>query len=219
MRNYVEDIRDEFRRLKENNIVSKGTYEIQAASFIANEPTIFGKLNEEYINAELEWYKSMSLSVHDIKKYYGKVPMIWEQVCDNEGYINSNYGWCVFSNANGFQYKRVVRELHDAPNSRQATMYYTRPTMHIDAQFNGMSDHMCTYAVSYHVNEDKVDAHVYMRSNDAIFGYNNDLAWQRFVLNSLADDLTHAHNIIKPGDIHWHASSLHIYDRHWHLIT
>jgi len=159
MRNYVENIREEFRHLKDEEIISKGTYEIQAASFIANEDYIFGTPNQAYIDAELEWYKSMSLNVNDIELYYGLVPKIWERVSDQEGYINSNYGWCIYSNA------------------------------------------------------------IYMRSNDAIFGYMNDVAWQRFVLNELCEELSHAHDNIKPGDIHWHASSIHVYERHWDLIV
>lgn len=219
MRNYVEDIRDEFRRLKESGETSKGTYEILAASFIANEDYIFGKPNQKYIEAELEWYKSMSLNVNDIQKYYGMVPKIWQDVSDPNGYINSNYGWCVHHSGNGWQYDAVVRELWNNPTSRQATMYYTRPTMHIDSNWNGMKDHMCTYAVSYHKIHNKVDAHVYMRSNDAIFGYMNDVAWQKHVLNELCKDLTHHQEHVKPGDIHWHASSLHVYPRHWDLIA
>lgn len=219
IRTYVEDIREEFRRLKADNIKSKGTYEILAASFIANEDAIFGEPNSDYIQAELEWYKSESLNVNDIAKFYGKVPMIWSAVATQNGLINSNYGWCIYSHENHEQYHTVLNTLHNNHDTRHAVMYYTRPTMHIDAFYGGMSDHMCTFAVQYHLSRSfKLDAHVYMRSNDAIFGYLNDLAWQKHVLNRLADDLSHAHRNVKPGDIHWHASSLHIYPRHFNLI-
>lgn len=216
--NYVEDIREEFRRLKETNTVSKGTYEIQCASFIANETSIFGEPNQVYIDAELEWYNSESLNVNDIELYYGMVPKIWSQVADTQGYINSNYGWCIYSVKNHSQFIKCRDALWNNPDTRQAVMYYTRPTMHEDAVFDGMSDHMCTFAVQYHLNDQELDAHVYMRSNDAIFGYNNDYAWQRFVLGQLCKELSHAHMYVKPGRIHWNASSLHIYDRHWDLI-
>ena len=58
-----------------------------------------------------------------------------------------------------------------------------------------------------------------MRSNDAIFGFINDFAWQRHVLVELAEDLSHAHQRIIPGSITWNAGSLHIYDRHYDLIA
>lgn len=217
--NYVDDIRDQFRWLKAHDYQSKGTYEIQAASFIADKPTIFGEANEDYIEAEFCWYKSQSLNVYHINKYYHIVPKIWEQVADDAGWINSNYGWCIYSPANHRQYTRVKRILAENPNSRQATMYYTRPSMHTDATDNGMKDHMCTYAVSYHMQPgNRIDAHVYMRSNDAIFGYINDVAWQRRVLYDLCQDLSDETASVIPGNIHWHASSLHIYPRHFDLI-
>ena len=50
----VQDIRNEFIRLKaENEISDNGTYEIINATFIADERAIFGKVNEAYIQREL----------------------------------------------------------------------------------------------------------------------------------------------------------------------
>lgn len=217
-RNTVSDIRKEFQRLKSINSTNKGTLEIQAASFIADEDFIIAPPNKAYIEAELEWYMSQSLNVNDIELYYGMVPKIWQDVSDYSGFINSNYGWCIYSDDNYNQYERVLQCLKDNQDTRHAVMYYTRPSMHIDAFVGGRSDHMCTFAVTYHINENKsrdyVDAHVYMRSNDAVYGYNNDVAWQKHVLQQLADDLA-----MLPGDIHWHASSLHVYPRHWDFIN
>ena len=216
--NYVEDIREEFRRRKTLGLFRGPTIEIQNAFFRVDSPTIFGKPNEAYIAAELEWYKSQSLNVNDIELYYGMIPAIWAAVSDPDGFINSNYGWCVYSNANGFQYSKVLKTLHNYPDSRQAVMYYTRPTMHEESSWNGMKDHMCTTHVQYFINDGFLECQVNMRSNDAIFGFINDLAWQRHVLFELAEDLSHAHNHIKPGSITWSAGSLHIYERHYDLI-
>jgi thymidylate synthase len=52
-----------------------------------------------------------------------------------------------------------------------------------------------------------------MRSNDVVFGYKNDRAWQYHVLIQLAKDLK-----VEPGDIYWQVQNLHIYERHWHLV-
>jgi len=218
LRNTVDDIRNEFVRLKAANLQRGNTYEITAASFIADEPAIFGTPNQEYIDAEIKWYKSKSLNVNNIADYYGKVPAIWIQTADNDGYVNSNYGWCIFSEENHNQYLQCLHKLGDYDDSRHGVMYYTRPTMHYDSKYNGMSDHMCTFAVQYHLIDNVLDAHVYMRSNDAIYGYLNDYAWQSYVLDMLVDDLSHAHRVVRRGDIHWHASSLHVYPRHYGLI-
>jgi thymidylate synthase len=62
-----------------------------------------------------------------------------------------------------------------------------------------------------------------MRSNDVVFGYKNDYAWQRFILDRLADDInTTSENMfeddIRPGNIVWQVQNLHVYERHFHLV-
>jgi len=213
--NRVEDIRNEFKYLLEHNqyVVDKTgvkLLEILGASFYADEPFIFGEPNQDYIDRELAWYESQSLNVHAIP---GGPPAIWKQVADKHGFINSNYGWCVFSEQNGNQYNNVLNELRNFPNSRRAVMIYTRPSMWIDYNCNGMSDFMCTNTVQYLRRQGKLFATVQMRSNDAWAGYRNDVAWQKHVLNKLANDLGDS-----PGDIYWNAGSLHCYERDFYLI-
>jgi thymidylate synthase len=186
------------------------TVEVMNAAFIANEPAIFGTLNYDYIERELQWYKSISRNVNDIP---GGPPEIWKRVATPDGYINSNYGWCIWSDENYNQYTNVLDELKSNPDSRRATMIYTRPTMHTDYKLNGMSDFMCTNTVQYLVRDGKLHSLVYMRSNDAIFGYKNDYAWQKHVLDELAKELS-----LPAGDIYWNVASLHVYERHFDLI-
>lgn len=184
--------------------------EIMNASFIADQPTIFGTVNEDYVKRELEWYESMSRNVNDIP---GGPPAIWQQVASENGEINSNYGWCIWSDANYAQYDNVVAELQKNPESRRATMIYTRPSMWLDYNRDGMSDFMCTNTVQYMIRHDRLHALVYMRSNDVVFGYKNDRAWQKHVLDRLCDELGY-----EPGHIYWNVASLHVYERHFDLV-
>lgn len=184
--------------------------EIVGASFLADEPTIFGKVNEDYVKREIAWYESQSLNVNDIPP---PVPEIWKKVASSKGEINSNYGWAIFSEANGSQYKHVLEELKKNPSSRRAEMIYTRPTMWSDYNRDGMSDFMCTNAVQYMIRDRKLIAVVQMRSNDAVFGFKNDRAWAQHIQQKLANDLS-----VEPGDIIWHVGSLHVYERHWCLV-
>jgi thymidylate synthase len=212
----VEHIRDYFiQELKSQRFVTDKTgvktIEMIGATFEANEPTIFGELNEDYIDRELEWYKSMSLYVEDIP---GKTPAIWQQVADRGGKINSNYGWAIWHKDNGLQYARVLNELSFAPNSRRAVMIYTRPSMWEDYNRDGMSDFMCTNAVQYMIRDEQLVAIVQMRSNDVVFGYRNDYAWQRYVADRLSEDL----NLTKQPKIIWHVGNLHVYERHFDKV-
>ena len=91
----VKDIRRGFKALYGSGIIAEnGTVEIVGASFIADEPAIFGEVNKDYVQRELNWYHSMSLNVNDIEE---PILAIWKSISDNDGFINSNYGWCIFS--------------------------------------------------------------------------------------------------------------------------
>ena len=212
----VEDIRNHFiDELMDSNFVTDKTgvktIEMIGATFEADEPTIFGDVNDDYIQRELEWYESMSLYVDDIP---GITPAIWQQVADRAGKINSNYGWAIYHKDNGLQYVRVFNELLHLPNSRRAVMIYTRPTMWEDYNRDGMSDFMCTNTVQYMIRNEQLVAIVQMRSNDVIFGYRNDYAWQKHVADTLTADL----GLTKEPKIIWHVGSLHVYERHFDKV-
>jgi thymidylate synthase len=220
LHNDIQNVRNEFKTLlqQERYTIDKTgvkTLEIVNASFIANDSVIFGTANQDYIARELVWYKSQSLNVNDI---VGGAPEIWKQVADKHGNINSNYGWCIYSKANNNQFLNTVNELLQNPNSRRAAMIYNRPNMHEDYNKGGMSDFMCTNAVQYLIRNNEVNALVYMRSNDAIYGYKNDYAWQRFVLADVVDTLNTSGNAYTMGKIFWNVASLHVYERHFKFV-
>jgi thymidylate synthase len=216
-------------------LVGNTTIEILGANFIADEDSIFGEVNWDYVKREEEWYNSQSLNVNDIP---GGAPAIWKAVADKDGFINSNYGHLIYSPENGFkkpaasgssmreaetdgwmsQYKCTLQELTQSPSSRRACMIYTRPQIWLDYNKNGRSDFICTNVVQYLIRDGKVHAVVQMRSNDAVFGYKNDKVWQQHVLEKLTSDLNAAGNNYEVGDLIWNVGSLHVYARHYNLV-
>ena len=212
----TQEIKHEFINLKYIDCKSEdGNYEILNASFVADEQTIFGKLDSNYIKRELEWYMSKSRYIKDMK---GKIPKIWKDIADKNGMINSNYGWCIFSEENYFQFQNAIIELINNKFSCRGSMIYIRPTMHNDAKRNGMNDFMCTYAVQLMIRNNKLHYFVYMRSNDAILGYKNDRFWHDSVLNTCLDQLEKVYPDLQKGNIYWNCASIHIYPRHFNLI-
>ena len=223
----VADIRSEFvRKYRASEFVTDKTgvkmLEIVGASFIADENFIFGKPNEDYIKRELEWYKSQSLNVYQIPP---PVPKIWQKVATPDGRINSNYGYLMYSAENGSQFSGVVSALLEHRDTRRAVAIYTRPTMHTDFNRDGMSDFICTNAVSYLIRDDKLHAVVQMRSNDSWAGFRNDIAWQRTVLeevaacyNGLATRTGKDVTPVTVGTIKWQVASLHLYESQFKLI-
>jgi thymidylate synthase len=211
----VANIRKElsFKYLAKDFVIDRTgakTIEMIGATFIADQDYVIRKPAYKYIERELEWYKSQSLNVNDIP---GETPQIWKSIASTEGMINSNYGWCIYSKENGSQYQHVLRELKNNPNSRRATMIYNRPSMHVDMSRDGMNDFMCTYANTFYIRDGKLESHYLMRSNDAVFGYNNDYAWAKYVQNDLAFALG-----VEPGNLIWTASNFHVYERHFNFI-
>jgi thymidylate synthase len=192
--------------------------EIKAASFIADAPAIIGEPNQEYIRNELDWYESQSLSINDIP---GGVPLMWRRTASEDGRVNSNYGWVFWSAENGDQFANVVRELRRDYASRRALAIYTRPSMHLDQKLGGTGqDFMCTNAVAYSIDPvlQRLDVTVQMRSNDVVFGYRNDYAWQVYAAEYVIADLRRDWPFLELGTIYWQAMSLHVYPRHYGLL-
>lgn len=189
-----------------------GTLELTGVSFNADQPSILGIPDYDYICREIAWYDSASRSVSDMQV---PVPPIWKQIADENGEVNSNYGRLVYHEDNAYQFQQVADTLRDSPTSRQAVMIYTRPSIHVEAG----KDFICTNVVQYMIRDGRLNAIVQMRSNDAVFGYRNDYAWQRVVLSRLVRDLKlRGLTNLKMGTITWQVGSLHIYPRHYPLL-
>src|SRR5690625_209375 len=140
--------------------------ELLGVSFIADEPSIFGEPNQDYIRRELAWYETGKRNIHYMEK---PIPRIWHQVADRRGRVNSHYGHLVYSEKNGSQFDNVAEELLENPASRRAVMIYTRPSMHVDATKNGMNAFVCTNVVQYLIRGAQLHVGAQMLSNDAIF--------------------------------------------------
>ena len=220
----TDDIRDELKRLYKEGVFREGkfgkTVEIQNAHFLADKDWIIREPNYGYAKREIEWYESQSLYVKDIP---GDTPKIWQMCADKYGKINSNYGWCIFSNENGSQYDHCLNRLLDDHHTREACMIYTRPSMQVDCNKNGMHDFMCTYSTQVFLNPINefgydLDYTVFMRSNDAVYGFCNDVVWAKHVRDKLVSDLNKHGLTVFPGKIIWNAGSLHVYERHFKFL-
>ena len=164
--------------------------------------------SERYVKHELDWYNSQDLSIighQGIEKN-----TIWKSCAADNGHINSNYGWCIFSEENGNQFQHAVIALKRDSLTRQACMYYTRPTIHKEWNDGKHAKHdmICTCYTTSLIRHGFLEHHVHMRSNDIWYGLRNDLAWQQHVQELLAKELN-----TPCGLIRWFVDSLHLYKR------
>jgi thymidylate synthase len=210
----VKNIRNRFVT-QLTKVSPEGMLEIVGCQFIADEPTIFGEPNEDWHKRELSWYLSQSLNVFDIPP---PIPKIWQEVAASDGTINSNYGWCIFSAENGYQFVNAAEALRKNESTRQATMIYTRPSMHVEALHDGRYDFICTNTVQLFIRDGKLIYIVNMRSSDAVFGYKGDFAWHQWVQDEMVSTLKGFEMDVQRGPIVWNANSFHVYPRHRHLV-
>ena len=156
--------------------------------------------NEEYAAAEWAWYLSGDPRIETLGELYGKIPAIWKRMADENGEVNSNYG---------YQWKRhdqlenVINMLKQNPNTRQAAIsIYDGKAMHQYAY-----DTPCTYAVQFTVVQGKLYMSVYMRSNDLWYGFCND----QYQFASLQEMVAERLNL-PVGTYYHHAHNLHLYN-------
>ena len=221
LKQFKEKYDNEDFRIIGNNVQQAKTIELQNVQFEVDKPWIVREPNYDYFNREFEWYKSESLNVNDIP---GGAPTMWKSCATPLGYINSNYGWMIWSKDNGYQFDSCFMKLLNDPHTREACMIYNRPSMQTEYCKDGMHDFCCTYSVQCFINEDKEGKKhlkyiVYMRSNDAVFGFDNDALWHKYVQQMIRNRLSeHFNEEFIADNIIWNAGSLHIYERHFKYL-
>ena len=159
------------------------------------------KFRQDYAFAEWEWYLSEDRNVKKLRELYGKVPAIWNNMADEHGNVNSNYGYQWARNS---QLDYVVDKLRRDPNTRQATISIYDGKEHSLYE----RDTPCTYAIQFTVVNNELNMCVTMRSNDLWFGFCND----QYCFSQLQELVAgEAHYDI--GTYFHFAHNLHLYER------
>ena len=175
---------------------------------------------KKYVKAELDWYKSMDLSIIGHEGIENNPT--WQSCCTKDGKkeINSNYGWCVFSDENGSQYDNCLEVLTKDKTSRNGIIMYNRPSIYKDYKRDGMHDMICTMQSQFFIRDVNSVPTLFMvhtmRSNDVRYGFIcSDLAWNCFVFQNMYEDLKKVYPNLEPGTIIWTSNSMHLYSRHY----
>ena len=153
-----------------------------------------------YIEAEWQWYLSGDNNIEKLGEIYGKVPAIWKRMADDDGHVNSNYGWQWKRNQ---QIDYVVGLLASNPNTRQAAISVYDAKEHAKYKH----DTPCTYAIQFTILNDKLNMCVTMRSNDLWYGFCNDQYCFSMLQKLVADKLA-----IPVGTYYHFAHNLHLYN-------
>ena len=158
------------------------------------------KWNLEYAEAEWYWYLSGDQNITKLGKIYGKIPPIWIKMADDEGNVNSNYG---YQWKRHYQLEKVITKLKANPSTRQACIsIYDGKEIH---KYN--TDTPCTYAVQFTILDDKLNMCVTMRSNDLWYGFCIDQYCFSMLQQLVASRLD-----IPVGTYYHFAHNLHLYN-------
>ena len=171
---------------------------------------------KKYVKAELDWYKSMDLSIIGHEGIESNPT--WQSCCtkDEKKEINSNYGWCVFSEENGSQYDNCLKKKKKDKTTRNAIIMYNRPEIYKDYKRDGMHDMICTFMSHFFIRNNRLYMIHNMRSNDVRYGFIcSDLAWNCFVYQNMYEDLKSTYPDLEVGTIIWTSDSMHLYSRHF----
>ena len=155
---------------------------------------------EDYAEAEWQWYLSGDPQVETLGDIYGKVPEIWKRMADENGMVNSNYGYQWERND---QLKKVLKILMNNPESRQATI-----SIYDGKEIDDYKhDTPCTYAIQFTIVHGRLDMCVVMRSNDLWYGFCND-QYQFSKLQEMMSEWLE----IETGVYYHFAHNMHLYN-------
>jgi thymidylate synthase len=158
------------------------------------------KWNEEYAEAEWQWYLSGDPNIKALGDIYGKVPEIWKRMADPKGKVNSNYGYQWERNA---QIDMVCEMLKQNPDTRQACI-----SIYDGKEIGDYTwDTPCTYAIQFTIVNDRLDMCVTMRSNDLWYGFCND----QYQFSKLQDLMAFRLDI-ETGVYYHFAHNMHLYN-------
>ena len=157
--------------------------------------------NPEYAEAEWQWYLTGDPRISTLGDIYGKVPEIWKRMADENGQVNSNYG---YQWERARQLENVVEMLIENPSTRRACIsIYDGKEMSDYA-----SDTPCTYAVQFTILDNRLNMCVTMRSNDLWFGFCND----QYCFSKL-QQLVSERLKLKTGTYYHFVHNLHLYNK------
>jgi thymidylate synthase len=156
---------------------------------------------------EFCWHATGSNDLRFIEYYAPR----WKEFTDGIEIIGSCYGHHIFGSREGqpSQWDRLVRLLQAERHSRRAVLQLFEPETGLDAN---TKDAPCTCSIQFLIRDDKLNAIVYMRSNDAIWGLPYDVFLFTMLQELLALELG-----AELGSYHHLVGSLHLYRRHFEM--
>lgn len=164
--------------------------------------TKWRRWNLDYAMYEFQWYLSGNPNAEQISKR----AKIWANMMDEQGNVNSNYGYQWKRNN---QLDKVIDMLKNDPLTRRASI-----SLYDGKEINKYkNDTICTYAINFYIDaDDRLNMQVMMRSNDLVYGFCNDQYCFSELQKIVAKELNR-----QVGKYYHYVCNMHIYERHYKM--
>ena len=163
--------------------------------------TPWRKWSKDYADYVWDWYMSANPNAEEISQR----AKIWRNLMDDNGNVNSNYGYQWNRND---QLNKVIELLRKDNTTRRASLsLYDGKEIDLYEK-----DTICTYAINFYIRDNELSMQVMMRSNDLVYGFCNDQYCFSKLQMYVADKLG-----LKLGNYFHYVCNLHIYERHYNM--
>lgn len=166
------------------------------------------KLSFKYLAGEFAWYLRGDRDDDGIEEY----SKFWSTIANESSpRFNSNYGHYYFTEQ---QFLYCFESLLRDKETRQACIMINRS----DVMMSNAKDKLCTNAVMFRIRDNKLNMTVQMRSNDVVFGLGIDAVLFSWMMQMMHVMLLSHYPDLELGTYFHTAASMHIYDRHDHML-
>lgn len=203
-----------------------GNRVLYSVDWLADQDSMFGKVNEDWVRRELDWFMSGSDYLIDMEP---PVPALFQACAGTDGRVNSAYGYVLFSTGENRPgkdslYDRVLSTFQsEGYGTRHAVAIISDRDIHVLSKYNDRKDFICTNALNFMIDADnRLHIQAQMRSMDAVFGYRADYSMWDLLMKMLLADLNEEAleaNEVTRGDITFQVANLHVYPRHFQLLA
>ena len=199
-----------------------GNKVLYSVDWVADEDSMIGPVNQDWVRRELEWFQSGSDKLSDME---GPVPALFQACAGFDGKVNSAYGYILFGAGERLPhppslFNRVVDTfITEGKGTRHAVAVITDRDVHNLSRYNGRNDFICTNALNFMIDaENRLHLIAQMRSMDAVFGYRADYSMWNLLMDYLLGNLETVYPNLTRGNITFQVANLHVYPRHFDVL-
>lgn len=144
-------------------------------------------------------------------KYFEKASKFWGNLFNNDGTVNSAYGYLIFNKKYYSSWMWAIESLRRDKDSRQAIIHYNTP----DYNYTDNKDYVCTLFNQFFIRDNKLYLIYNIRSNDLHFGVPADIVWGYTLMECMRYSLLDIYPDLKLGSYIHQIGSLHLYERNF----